>query len=99
MGAALVAQGSTDAFAGAGFGHPPDHGHRHRGGPGSAAGGAVVDTFGGPSEIDPDLSRRWSGVDAGAGARAGRRRSRRVLTGRPWENRYRKSGDNRPFDC
>ncbi|MFD0441798.1 hypothetical protein ACFQ10_02850 [Streptomyces indonesiensis] len=29
-----------------------------------AAGGAVIDVHGRPLEIDPDLTRRWSGVVA-----------------------------------
>jgi myo-inositol-1(or 4)-monophosphatase len=29
-----------------------------------AAGGVVLDVWGRPLEIDPDLSRRWSGVVA-----------------------------------
>ena len=61
---ALVAQGSIDAFADAGT-------DTHRlvdlvaamvTVP--AAGGAVVDAFGRPLEIDVDLTRRWSGVVA-----------------------------------
>ncbi|RCV48199.1 inositol monophosphatase family protein [Marinitenerispora sediminis] len=61
---ALVAEGAIDAFADAG-------GDVHRimdlvaamvTVP--AAGGAVVDAFGRPLEIDPDLTRRWSGVIA-----------------------------------
>lgn len=62
--AALVAQGSTDAFADAG-----SDTHRIMDIAAAAvlvpaAGGAVVDAFGRPVEIDPDLSRRWSGVVA-----------------------------------
>ncbi|WP_245574093.1 inositol monophosphatase family protein [Amycolatopsis nigrescens] len=62
--AALVAQGSTDAFADAG-----SDTHRIMDIAAAmvlvpAAGGAVVDAFGRPVEIDPDLTRRWSGVVA-----------------------------------
>lgn len=62
--AALVAQGSTDAFADAG-----SDTHRIMDIAAAAvlvpaAGGAVIDAFGRPVEIDPDLSRRWSGVVA-----------------------------------
>ncbi|WP_211191618.1 inositol monophosphatase family protein [Actinoplanes sp. TBRC 11911] len=62
--AALVAQGSTDAFADAG-----SDTHRIMDLAAAlvlvpAAGGAVVDAFGRAVEIDPDLSRRWSGVVA-----------------------------------
>lgn len=62
--AALVAQGSVDAFADAG-----SDTHRIMDIAAAAvlvpaAGGAVIDAFGRPIEIDPDLSRRWSGVVA-----------------------------------
>jgi myo-inositol-1(or 4)-monophosphatase len=62
--AALVAQGSTDAFADAG-----SDTHRIMDIAAAsvlvpAAGGAVIDAFGRPVEIVPDLSRRWSGVIA-----------------------------------
>ncbi|WP_223838505.1 inositol monophosphatase family protein [Saccharopolyspora pogona] len=62
--AALVAQGSTDAFADAG-----SETHRIMDIAAAAvlvpaAGGAVLDAFGRPVEIDPDLTRRWSGVVA-----------------------------------
>ncbi|WP_236792727.1 inositol monophosphatase family protein [Amycolatopsis sp. GM8] len=62
--AALVAQGSTDAFADAG-----SDTHRIMDIAAAAvllpaAGGVVIDAFGRPVEIDPDLSRRWSGVVA-----------------------------------
>ena len=68
--AALVAEGSTDAFADVA-------GDRHRIVdlapalvlvPG--AGGAVIDALGRPIEIDMDLSRRWSGVVAASPALA-----------------------------
>jgi myo-inositol-1(or 4)-monophosphatase len=62
--AALVAEGSTDAFADVG-------GDRHRLvdlAPAMvllpAAGGSVIDAFGRPIEVADDLSRRWSGVVA-----------------------------------
>jgi myo-inositol-1(or 4)-monophosphatase len=62
--AALVAQGSTDAFADAGS-------DRHRLCDLAAAivtveaaGGVVRDVRGRPIEFDPDLTRRWSGVVA-----------------------------------
>ncbi|MFC7327619.1 inositol monophosphatase family protein [Marinactinospora rubrisoli] len=61
---ALVAEGSIDAFADAG-------GDVHRIMDLAAAmvtvpaaGGAVIDAFGRPLEIDPDLTRRWSGIIA-----------------------------------
>lgn len=62
--AALVAEGSTDAFADA-----CSDTHRIMDLAAAmvmvpAAGGAVLDAFGRPLEIDPDLSRRWSGVVA-----------------------------------
>ncbi|MTD56227.1 inositol monophosphatase family protein [Amycolatopsis pithecellobii] len=62
--AALVAQGSTDAFADAG-----SDTHRIMDIAAAAvlvpaAGGVVIDAFGRTVEIDPDLSRRWSGVVA-----------------------------------
>ena len=62
--AALVAEGSTDAFADAG-----SDTHRIMDLAAAmvmvpAAGGAVLDVRGRPLEIDPDLSRRWSGVVA-----------------------------------
>ncbi|BBX64258.1 inositol monophosphatase [Mycobacterium saskatchewanense] len=62
--AALVAEGSTDAFADAG-----SDTHRIMDLAAAmvmvpAAGGAVLDVWGRPLEIDPDLSRRWSGVVA-----------------------------------
>lgn len=62
--AALVAQGSTDAFADAG-----SDTHRIMDIAAAtvlvpAAGGVVIDAFGRAIEIDPDLSRRWSGVVA-----------------------------------
>jgi len=62
--AALVAEGSTDAFADAG-----SDTHRIMDLAAAmvmlpAAGGAVLDVQGRPLEIDPDLSRRWSGVVA-----------------------------------
>ncbi|GAA3763679.1 myo-inositol-1(or 4)-monophosphatase [Spinactinospora alkalitolerans] len=62
--AVLVAEGSIDAFADVG-------GDVHRIVDLAAAmltvpaaGGAVLDAFGRPLEIDPDLSRRWSGIVA-----------------------------------
>lgn len=60
--AALVAEGSTDAFADAG-----SDTHRIMDLAAAlvmvpAAGGAVLDVQGRPLEIDHDLSRRWSGV-------------------------------------
>jgi myo-inositol-1(or 4)-monophosphatase len=62
--AALVAQGSTDAFADAGS-------DRHRLCDLAAAvvmmesaGGVVVDAYGRPIVLDHDLTRRWSGVVA-----------------------------------
>jgi myo-inositol-1(or 4)-monophosphatase len=68
--AALVAEGSTDAFADVG-------GDRHRIVDLAAAmvllpaaGGAVIDALGRPIEIDNDLSRRWSGVVAASPALA-----------------------------
>ncbi|MCF3134407.1 inositol monophosphatase family protein [Streptomyces olivochromogenes] len=62
--AALVAEGSTDAFADAG-----SDTHRIVDLAAAmltvpAAGGAVIDVHGRPLEIDPDLTRRWSGVVA-----------------------------------
>lgn len=62
--AALVAEGSTDAFADAGTDT-----HRIVDLAAAmvlvpAAGGAVLDAGGRPLEVDPDLSRRWSGVVA-----------------------------------
>lgn len=62
--AALVAQGSIDAFADAG-----SDTHRIMDIAAAAvlvpaAGGAVIDAFGRPVEIDPDLSQRWSAVVA-----------------------------------
>lgn len=62
--AALVAEGSTDAFADAG-----SDTHRIVDLAAAmvlvpAAGGAVLDARGRPLEVDPDLSRRWSGVVA-----------------------------------
>lgn len=62
--AALVAEGSTDAFADAG-----SDTHRIMDLAAAmvmlpAAGGAVLDVRGRPLEIDPDLTRRWSGVVA-----------------------------------
>jgi myo-inositol-1(or 4)-monophosphatase len=62
--AALVAEGSTDAFADAG-----SDTHRIMDLAAAmvmvpAAGGAVLDVQGRPLEIDPDLTRRWSGVVA-----------------------------------
>ena len=68
--AALVAEGSTDAFADV-------SGDRHRIVDLAAAmvlvpaaGGAVIDALGRPIEIDLDLSRRWSGVVAATPALA-----------------------------
>jgi len=68
--AALVAEGSTDAFADVG-------GDRHRLvdlAPAMvllpAAGGAVIDALGRPIEVAADLSRRWSGVVAASPALA-----------------------------
>jgi myo-inositol-1(or 4)-monophosphatase len=68
--AALVAEGSTDAFADVA-------GDRHRIvdlAPAmvlvTAAGGAVIDALGRPIEVDNDLSRRWSGVVAASPALA-----------------------------
>jgi len=68
--AALVAEGSTDAFADAG-------GDRHRLfdlAPAMvllpAAGGTVIDARGRPIEVTDDLSRRWSGVVAASPALA-----------------------------
>ncbi|GHJ36994.1 inositol monophosphatase family protein [Streptomyces sp. TS71-3] len=62
--AALVAEGSTDAFADAG-----SDTHRIVDLAAAmvtvtAAGGAVIDVHGRPLEIDNDLTRRWSGVVA-----------------------------------
>ncbi|WP_210583681.1 inositol monophosphatase family protein [Streptomyces sp. GESEQ-35] len=62
--AALVAEGSTDAFADAG-----SDTHRIVDLAAAmvtvpAAGGAVIDVHGRPLEIDTDLTRRWSGVVA-----------------------------------
>lgn len=62
--AALVAEGSTDGFADAG-----SDTHRLVDLAAAmvlvpAAGGAVLDSFGRPLEVDPDLTRRWSGVVA-----------------------------------
>ena len=62
--AALVAEGSTDAFADA-----SSDTHRIMDLAAAmvmvpAAGGAVLDVRGRPLELDPDLSRRWSGVVA-----------------------------------
>jgi myo-inositol-1(or 4)-monophosphatase len=62
--AALVAEGSTDAFADAG-----SDTHRIMDLAAAmvmlpAAGGVVLDVWGRPLEIDPDLTRRWSGVVA-----------------------------------
>jgi myo-inositol-1(or 4)-monophosphatase len=62
--AALVAEGSTDAFADAG-----SDTHRIMDLAAAmvmvpAAGGAVLDVRGRPLELDPDLTRRWSGVVA-----------------------------------
>jgi myo-inositol-1(or 4)-monophosphatase len=68
--AALVAEGSTDAFADVA-------GDRHRIvdlAPAlvlvTAAGGAVIDALGRPIEVDNDLSRRWSCVVAASPALA-----------------------------
>lgn len=68
--AALVAEGAVDAFADAGT-------DTHRlvdlaaaMVTVTAAGGAVVDAFGRPLAIDPDLTRRWSGVVAASPALA-----------------------------
>lgn len=68
--AALVAEGSTDAFADAG-----SDSHRIMDLAAAmvmvpAAGGAVLDVRGRPLEIDLDLSRRWSGVVAATPALA-----------------------------
>ncbi|OBJ03287.1 inositol monophosphatase family protein [Mycobacterium sp. 1465703.0] len=68
--AALVAEGSTDAFADAG-----SDSHRIMDLAAAmvmvpAAGGAVLDVRGRPLEIHPDLSRRWSGVVAATPALA-----------------------------
>ena len=62
--AVLVAEGSTDAFADAG-----SDTHRIVDLAAAmvivpAAGGVVLDAFGRPLEIHPDLTRRWSGVVA-----------------------------------
>jgi myo-inositol-1(or 4)-monophosphatase len=62
--AALVAEGSMDAFA-----DPGSDTHRIMDIAAAmvllpAAGGALIDAFGRPVEIDPDLSRRWSGIAA-----------------------------------
>lgn len=62
--AVLVAEGATDAFADAG-----SDTHRIMDLAAAmltvpAAGGAVLDAFGRPLSISPDLSRRWSGVVA-----------------------------------
>lgn len=62
--AALVAEGSLDAFA-----DPGSDTHRIMDLAAAlvllpAAGGALVDAYGRPVEIDPDLSRRWSGIAA-----------------------------------
>ncbi|HEX4248938.1 MAG TPA: inositol monophosphatase family protein [Pseudonocardia sp.] len=62
--AVLVAEGATDGFADAG-----SDTHRIMDLAAAmltvpAAGGAVLDAFGRPLEISPDLSRRWSGVVA-----------------------------------
>jgi len=62
--AVLVAEGSTDAFADAGTDT-----HRLVDLAAAmvivpAAGGVVIDAAGRPLEIDPDLTRRWSGVVA-----------------------------------
>lgn len=62
--AALVAEGSTDAFADAG-----SDTHRLVDLAAAmlmvpAAGGAVLDAAGRPLELDPDLTRRWSGIVA-----------------------------------
>ncbi|KUN00110.1 inositol monophosphatase [Streptomyces yokosukanensis] len=68
--AVLVAEGSTDAFADAG-----SDTHRIVDLAAAmvtvpAAGGAVIDVHGRPLEIDPDLTRRWSGVVAATPALA-----------------------------
>ena len=68
--AALVAEGSTDAFADAG-----SDTHRIMDLAAAmvmvpAAGGAVLDVAGRPLEIDTDLRRRWSGVVAATPALA-----------------------------
>lgn len=62
--AALVAEGSVDAFC-----DPGSDTHRIVDLAAAlvtvpAAGGAVLDTRGRPLELDPDLTRRWSGVVA-----------------------------------
>jgi myo-inositol-1(or 4)-monophosphatase len=62
--AALVAEGSTDAFA-----DPGSDTHRIMDLAAAmvmmpAAGGVVIDAFDRPLEIDSDLTRRWSGVVA-----------------------------------
>ncbi|GAA5150711.1 MULTISPECIES: inositol monophosphatase family protein [Amycolatopsis] len=62
--AALVAEGSLDAFA-----DPGSDTHRIMDIAAAAvllpaAGGALIDAYGRPVEIDPDLSRRWSGIAA-----------------------------------
>lgn len=62
--AVLVAEGSTDAFADAG-----SDTHRIVDLAAAmltvpAAGGAVIDVHGRPLDLDPDLTRRWSGVVA-----------------------------------
>lgn len=62
--AALVAEGATDAFADAG-----SDSHRIVDLAAAmlmlpAAGGAVIDAAGRPLHLDPDLTRRWSGVVA-----------------------------------
>jgi myo-inositol-1(or 4)-monophosphatase len=62
--AALVAEGSTDAFADAG-----SDTHRIVDLAAAmvmlpAAGGVVLDAYDRPLELDPDLTRRWSGVIA-----------------------------------
>jgi myo-inositol-1(or 4)-monophosphatase len=62
--AALVAEGATDAFADAG-----SDTHRIVDLAAAllmvpAAGGTVIDAAGRPLELDPDLTRRWSGVVA-----------------------------------
>jgi len=62
--AALVAEGSTDAFADAG-----SDTHRLVDLAAAllmvpAAGGVVLDAAGRPVELDPDLTRRWSGIVA-----------------------------------
>lgn len=68
--AALVAEGSTDAFADAG-----SDSHRLVDLAAAmlmvpAAGGAVLDAAGRPLELDPDLTRRWSGIVAATPALA-----------------------------